>query len=131
MAFGWMTALKIIPWGSVLESAPHIVKAAKQLFSAVKADTSGFSAEDSSPADDGTTGLDKLNKRTRLIEAKIVELSNEQKSSAELIKSLAEQNALIVDALDVFRVRVRVLVFVCGSLIAVLCGLILWLVMNK
>ena len=32
MAFGWMTALKIIPWGSVLESAPHIVRAAKQLF---------------------------------------------------------------------------------------------------
>ena len=36
MAIGWMTALKIIPWGNVLESAPHIVKAAKHLFSATK-----------------------------------------------------------------------------------------------
>ena len=66
MAFGWMTALKIIPWGSVLESAPHIVRAAKQLFSAVKTDTSGFSAEPSPFADEGTLSLDKLNKRTRL-----------------------------------------------------------------
>ena len=70
-------------------------------------------------------------KRTRLIEAKIVELSNEQKSSAELIKSLAEQNALIVDAIDVFRVRVRILLIVCVLLIAILCGLLLWLAMNK
>ena len=131
MAFGWMTALKIIPWGSVLESAPHIVKAAKQLFSAVKADTSGFSEDRSSSADEGTASLEKLNRRTRLIEAKIVELSNEQKSSAELIKSLAEQNALIVDAIDVFRVRVRLLLVACILLIAVLCGLIFWLAMNK
>lgn len=131
MAFGWMTALKIIPWGSVLESAPHIVKAAKQLFSAVKTDTSGFSAERGSSADDGTTSLEKLNKRTRLIEAKIAELSDEQKSSAELIKSLAEQNALIVDAIDVFRVRVRILLIACILLIVVLCGLIFWLAMNK
>jgi hypothetical protein len=131
MAFGWMTALKIIPWGSVLESAPHIVKAAKQLFSAVKTDTSGFSAAPRSSADDGTASLEKLNKRTRLIEAKIAELSDEQKSSAELIKSLAEQNALIVDAIDVFRVRVRILLIACILLIVVLCSLIFWLAMNQ
>jgi hypothetical protein len=131
MAFGWMTALKIIPWGSVLESAPHIVKAAKQLFSAVKTDTSGFATERSASTDDGTTSLEKLNKRTRLIEAKIRELSDEQKSSAELIKSLAEQNALIVGAIDVFRVRVRLLLVVCVLLIAILCGLIFWLAMSK
>ncbi|HEV7929814.1 MAG TPA: hypothetical protein VGP12_06745 [Nitrosospira sp.] len=131
MAFGWMTALKIIPWGSVLESAPHIVKAAKQLFSAVKTDTSGFSAERGSSPDDGTASLEKLNKRTRLIEAKIAELNDEQKSSAELIKSLAEQNALIVEAIDVFRVRVRILLIACILLIIVLCGLIFWLAINK
>lgn len=131
MAFGWMTALKIIPWGSVLESAPHIVKAAKQLFSAVKTDTSGFSAARGSSVDDGTASLEKLNKRTRLIEAKIAELSDEQKSSAELIKSLAEQNALIVDAIDVFRVRVRILLIACILLIVVLCSLIFWLAMDQ
>ena len=111
----WMTALKIIPWGSVLESAPHIVKAAKHLFSA-KADTSGFPAANSSTR--GPASLE--NKRIRLLEAKFVELSDEQKSSAELIKSLAEQNALIVEAIEVFRVRVRLLLIVCISLVGVL-----------
>ncbi|MBA4143247.1 MAG: hypothetical protein H0X43_09645 [Nitrosospira sp.] len=130
MAIGWMTALKIIPWGSVLESAPHIVKAAKHLFSATKTDTSGFSAAPDSAASEGPVNLDKLDRRIRLMEARIVELSSEQKSSAELIKSLAEQNALVVEAIDVFRVRVRILLIVSVSLITVLFGLILWLAMN-
>jgi hypothetical protein len=120
----WMTALKIIPWGSVLESAPHIVKAAKHLFSETKTDTSGFSAAASSPASTGPANQDK---RVRLLEAKIAELSDEQRSSAELIKSLAEQNALIVEAIDVLRVRVKLLLIACVSLLAVLAGVVSWL----
>ena len=80
------------------------------------------------PAGDSFANLDK---RTRLIEARIAELSNEQKSSTELIKSLAEQNALIVEAIDVFRVRVKILLVVCISLVGVLAGLVFWLVMDK
>jgi len=128
MAIGWMTALKIIPWGDVLESAPHIVKAAKHLFSTTKADADSFSKAPNSPAGDGLANLDK---RTRLLEARIVELSNEQESSTELIKSLAEQNALIVEAIEVFRVRVKILLIGCISLVGVLAGLVFWLVMGK
>jgi hypothetical protein len=124
----WITALKIIPWGDVLESAPHIVKAAKHLFSTTKADADSFSKAPSSPAGDGLANLDK---RTRLLEARIAELSNEQESSTELIKSLAEQNALIVEAIEVFRVRVKILLIGCISLVVVLTGLVLWLVMGK
>lgn len=104
----WMTALKIIPWGNVVESAPHIVKAAKHLFSATKKETADFSA-------DWQTGdiSGSLDKRVRFLEAKLIELSDEQRSSAELIKSLAEQNALMVEAIEVFRVRVKMLLTVC------------------
>lgn len=124
----WMTALKIIPWGDVLESAPHIVKAAKHLFSTTKADANSFSKTPSSPAGEGLANLDK---RTRLLEARIVELSHEQESSTELIKSLAEQNALIVEAIEVFRLRVKILLIGCISLVGVLAGLVLWLIMGK
>lgn len=115
----WMTALKIIPWGNVVESAPHIVKAAKHLFSATKKDTSDFSA-------DWQTGdvSGSVDKRVRLLEAKIVELSDEQRSSAELIKSLAEQNALMVEAIEVFRVRVKILLAACVLLVGGLAGVI-------
>ena len=123
----WITALKIIPWGSVLESAPHIVKAAKQVFSAAKSDSSSFAEVSSSPTGDGSVNPDKLDKRIRLLEAKIIELSNEQRASAELIKSLAEQNALIVEAIEVFRVRVKILLIACISLVGVLAGVVFWL----
>jgi len=128
MAIGWMTALKIIPWGDVLESAPRIVKAAKHLFSSANADSGNFAGASNSPAGDGFANLDK---RTRLIEARIIELSNEQESSTELIKSLAEQNALIVEAIEVFRVRVKILLIACISLVGALAGLVFWLVMDK
>jgi hypothetical protein len=123
MAIGWMTALKIIPWSNVLESAPHIVKAAKHLFSAVKADSDSFAAGPSaSTAEDFS-----LSQRVRAMEAKIAELREEQKASAELIKSLAEQNAFVVEAIEVFRVRLRVLLVICVLLFGVLAGLVFWL----
>lgn len=123
----WMTALKIIPWGSVVESAPHIVKAAKHLFSATKRNTSSFSTADWQPGDAPIS----LDKRVRLLEAKLVELNDEQRSSAELIKSLAEQNALMVDAIEVFQVRVKILVIACVSLVGGLGGVIFWLATNR
>lgn len=130
MAIGWMTALKIIPWADVLESAPHIVKAAKRLFSATKADASTFAESSESSTSTGDNSLANLDKRIRLIETRIIELSEEQKSSTELIKSLAEQNALIVEAVEVFRVRIKLLLTVCVLLMAVLAGLVFWLVMR-
>ncbi len=120
----WMTALKIIPWGSVVESAPHIVKAAKHIFSATKRN-----ASDSSVAPDwGTSDVPvSLDKRVRLLEAKIVELSDEQRSLAELVKSLAEQNAVMVEAIDVFRVRVKILLVAFVLLAGSLGGVLFWL----
>jgi hypothetical protein len=124
MAIGWMTALKIIPWGNVLESAPHIVKAAKHLFSAVKTDSDNFAT---GPSVSAGEDFISLNQRVRAMEAKITELREEQKASAELIKSLAEQNAFVVEAIEVFRVRLRILLVICVSLFGILAGLVFWL----
>jgi len=119
----WMTALKIIPWGNVVESAPHIVKAAKHLFSATKKETADFSADWQTGDTSGS-----LDKRVRFLETKLIELSDEQRSSAELIKSLAEQNALMVEAIEVFRIRVKMLLTVCILLLGGLTAVIFRLV---
>ncbi|HET7061257.1 MAG TPA: hypothetical protein VFI43_03660 [Nitrosospira sp.] len=124
MAIGWMTALKIIPWSNVLESAPHIVKAAKHLFAATKADRDNFTTGYNPPPGDDIT---PLNRRIQVMEAKIAELREEQKSSAELIKSLAEQNAFVVEAFEVLRLRLKMLLVVCVLLCGALAGLIVWL----
>ena len=31
MAIGWLTALKLVPWGDVIEATPQALKAAKAL----------------------------------------------------------------------------------------------------
>jgi hypothetical protein len=123
----WMTALKIIPWGQVLESAPHIVKAARHLFTASKTGASGSGEAASRQDNEGAAGFHSPNQRVRLLEKKLADLSNEQKATAELIKSLAEQNVVMVEAIEVFRVRVKILLFACILLFGTMIALILWL----
>ena len=127
MAISWMTALKIIPWGNVLESATHIVKAAKHLFSATKADADDYASAPDSGRRDGLANLDN---RIKLMEERIAELRQEQQSSAELIKSLAEQNALIVEAVEIFRMRLKIVLITSVMLLGVLAGLVFWLMVN-
>ena len=33
MAVGWMSALKLVPWGDVIEATPQIMQAARKLIS--------------------------------------------------------------------------------------------------
>lgn len=102
MAIGWLTALKVIPWGDVLEAAPHIVKGAKRLFATTKEDAPG-------PPVISTSGSDKFTN----LDIRIGQIQAEQESSAELIKSLAEQNARVVEAIEVLRIRTKVLMLAC------------------
>jgi hypothetical protein len=111
----WLTALKLIPWSSVLEAAPHIVKGARSLIAKTKDNPPAAPATSSTPEEplSDSEKLVSLNRRLLEMQEKIVELSSEQKSSAELIQLLAEQNAQVVKAIDVLRVRTKVLVIFC------------------
>jgi hypothetical protein len=132
LALGWISALKVIPWKDVLEAAPGMVKGAKRLFTAAKAETNSHTIDDSSPTTVSfdAEGLANLNSHVRRLQAKIVELNSEQSSSAKLIKSLAEQNARVVNAIEVFRVRIKILIYVCFLLGIVLSTLIFVVVLK-
>jgi len=131
MAFGWIAALKIIPWKDVLESAPYIVKAAKNLYSGTKNNASDPSEAPDSPIDTSDSEIHgSINPRFHKIETKILELSDEQESSAELIRSLAKQNARIVEAIEVLRVRTKILLITCISFGGMLAGLVFWLIVK-
>ncbi len=123
----WLTALKLIPWSSVLEAAPHIVKGARSLIAKTKDNPPAAPATSSTPEEplSDSEKLVSLNRRLLEMQEKIVELSSEQKSSAELIQLLAEQNAQVVKAIDVLRVRTKVLVIFCLLLGIALAMLIL------
>lgn len=132
MAIGWINALKVIPWKDVLEAAPGMVKGAKRLFTAAKAETNSHPIDDSSPTivSFDAEGLANLDNRVRHLQAKIIELNSEQNSSAKLIKSLAEQNARVVNAIEVFRVRIKILIYVC-LLLGITLSALIFVVMLK
>ncbi len=129
MAFGWITALKIIPWKDVIESAPHIVKAAKNLYAGAKANASNPSDAQSSPSDISDSEVSE-NSDLRRIEIKIQHLSSEQESSVELIRSLAQQNVRIVEAIELLRVRTKILLITCVLLSGLLASLVYWLIVD-
>jgi len=131
MAFGWITALKIIPWKDVLENAPHIVKAAKNLYAGTKKDTSSSSEDSDSVAfTSDSENTENRDCRINRIEKKVLELNDEQDSSIELIRSLAKQNIRIVEAIEVLRVRSKILLYTCILFGSISAGLILLLILK-
>ena len=124
MAFGWITVLKIIPWKDVLENAPHIAKAAKSLYAGTKNNTSFSSkAVDSSTFTSDSENKENRNFRLHKIEREILDLNN-------VVRSLAKQNVRIVEAIEVLRIRSKILFFTCITLGSILMCLILLLIFN-
>lgn len=122
MAAGWVAALKLVPWGTVIEATPQILQAARKLLGTTSKTTAAGSLD--APSADAatssvTTQLQQLHKR-------VVRLEQEQQDSAVLIQALAEQNAQIVQAVETLRHRNQRLVVAVG-VVAVCClGLLAW-----
>lgn len=123
MAIGWITALKIIPWGDVLEAAPHIVKGAKRLFA--KSRDNETAVAEATPLQDAGPAA-PLDVRLQRIQDELSALGAEQSSSAELIAALADQNSKVVEAIEILRVRTKLLLYTSAALAAALAALALW-----
>ena len=115
MAFGWITVLKIIPWKDVLENAPHIAKAAKNLYAGTRNNTSS-----SAPTSD-SGNKESTDFRLQEIEREMLDLNS-------VVRSLAKQNVRIVEAIEVLRIRSKILIFSCIALGCISICLILLLI---
>lgn len=121
MAIGWLTAFKAIPWGDVIAAAPAVAHSAKKLWTSVRSrnpDTGIGNA--GTPAGDAQSRMQEL-------EARLSDLKRESAASSELIKSLAEQNSRLVDAVEILRVRILALLAICFVLVVFSSGLAIWL----
>jgi len=108
MAISWITAFKAIPWGQVVENAPTVLRGAKKLWGMAQPQVAG--------------------QHTR-VEQDVAELKQEVLKAAQLIESLAEQNARLVEAVEILRVRTRALGIACGMLLIAfigVAGIVLW-----
>ncbi len=123
----WMTALKLVPWSDVIEATPKIVKGARTLFTSTtrKKPDEGKNTPDIAGAAQ-QLAHDPASLATRLValQDRVSKLEDEQHASAELIASLAEQNAEIVRVVDAMRRRQRLLGSVCLVLIVAVLMLV-------
>jgi len=124
MAIPWLLALKVIPWGDVIEHAPSVLKAARKL----------MDRQGTEPAHSNTTAVDLAGEalpslgelKNRLIAAQ-VQLDRQAQTQAEMAQTLAElaeQNARLVSAVETLRVRTRLMLWA----LAVLVLLVVWVV---
>ena len=100
MAIPWITALKMVPWGDVIEAAPSVIKTAKGLLKkapaqndAAPAPSPASSAVTSTPADAGELALQHIIQ----LQKRIDQLEHAQQASAAVIEQMAEQQARIVE----------------------------------
>ena len=122
----WMTALKLVPWGDVIEATPQVLQAAKKLMGKTR-------AARTAPAAGTLAGVDEapataaVAAQLQHLRERVVQLEQEQQDSAALIQSLAEQNAVVIRAVEVLRLRNQRLgtaVLVLGVLLA---GVLVWI----
>ncbi|WPB55111.1 hypothetical protein [Xylophilus sp. GOD-11R] len=123
----WLTALKLVPWDDVLKSTPKLVRQARQLFRSSKqeAKPAGEQYELTPEALDGRDPK-ALAALVKALHRKVQVLEKEQRESAELMASLAEQQEMVVQTLAALRARAKLLTAVCGVLLVAVVSLVVW-----
>jgi hypothetical protein len=120
MAIPWLAALKVIPWGDVIEHAPKVLNTARKLLDEKRA------KKPSEPVPMGdvieVTGSDppslgELKNRLVAAQQQIDQQAEAQEQLAQTLAELAEQNARLVGAVAVLRTRTRLLLWVVAALV--------------
>ena len=124
MAVGTIvTVLANIPWGTVVENAPKIADSATKLWDTVarwaKSEPEQNTQIDASP-EKPISETQLLSARLQTLEESVRNLNEQMQASSGVIKDLAEQNTLLVQRVELNRVRLVRLVAVAGLMGAVL-----------
>lgn len=120
MAIGWLAAFKAIPWADAIAATPAVVKGARKLIESVR--SRGAPAEADAPAEAGD-----FDTRLARTEARAAQLQSRQEDALALLAALAEQQEKLVAAVEVLRLRSRLLMWLCGALALILAALSLQL----
>ena len=108
MAVSWISAFKVIPWKDLIDSAPTVVRGATKLWGLV-----GKNApEPKQQAASGPAG------KIEALELEVANLQEQAAKSAKLISELANHSARLVDAVEILRLRTRVLTIAVCVVIA-------------
>lgn len=129
MPVPWLALVKAVPWGDVVANAPKALDQAKKLVATMrKADrTSSATAETSAAAQTHIDPLPEIEARLSSLEGTLDDMRREALASAELVRSLAEQNAQLVQAVEILGGRVRRLQLIVVALCCIAVGgIVVW-----
>jgi len=117
MAIGWLTVLKMVPWGDVISNAPKVADGAKKLWSTVakKPPVAELSRSNASQHSPDAQSLVQLQAQLDTAAAEIADLHQQMLASSELIQALADQNAQLIKRVEVNRLRVLWLAGIVGT----------------
>jgi hypothetical protein len=109
MAIGWLSVLKMVPWGDVIENAPKVADGAKKLWKTVgKTPPMPEPAATQAPTAQSpeAQAVALLQAQLAATEAAVNDLHAQMLASTELLQTLAGQNAQLVQRVEVQRRRV-------------------------
>ena len=127
MAIPWLVALKVIPWGDVIEHAPKVLNAARKLMERQRAPKSAPAAGDSvipAPLAEPPSPAE-LHQRLIAAQQQIDSQAQAQDQLTQTLAELAEQNARLVGAVELLRVRTRWLLGTT-ALLALALAWVIW-----
>lgn len=122
MAIGWLSVLKLVPWGDVISNAPKIADSAKKLWGAVARSPTAREtplAKVQSSYSSDAQAIAKLQAQLAAALTEISDLHTQMLESSELIKALADQNTQLVKRVEMNRIRVLWLASVMVVLVLV------------
>ena len=130
MAIPWLTALKVIPWGDVIEHAPKVLKGARDLLERQR--QRGREAEPPAPdlragvidmPDPTPPEVRELQQQLAAAREDVARLLQTQEQITQTLAELAEQNTRLVGAVELLRKRTRLLMGAVAVLAVVLGAL--------
>lgn len=131
MAISWVTALKLVPWGDVIQAAPSVLKAAKGLMNKSSEQELEEAAKAAFPEHQPTThsnaGELALQQIAHL-EARIAHMEQAQQATALVLEKMAEQQAQIVKTVGLLRTGATRLAWACGALTLIVIALVVYLI---
>jgi hypothetical protein len=107
MAIGWLTVLQSVPWSDVVRNAPKVAAGAKKLWDNVanKSAANPDVAADGSGLASGPATLEGLQQQVLSLQVASAHLQQRLFESSDLIGTLAEQNAQLIQGVQALRRR--------------------------
>jgi len=123
MAFNWIAAFKIIPWTDVIAAAPTVARTARGLWRSISKTGPAEGVEGTNAAA-AAANPPTMEEEVRSLRAELAETRAQLLASSEVLRALADQDEKLVAAIEVLRVRTRVLSIVSIALVAA-CAILL------